>query len=275
MKIAMSSWSYHPLIQSKQMDQLAWVKLCKELGLDGVELLDIHFPNLGREYVMSLKKLITDSGLEVPMCSVSSDFGKPDQAARDESEKLVESWIKVANWFGARMLRVLAGWPGGRDPAKYESEREKLWPEMIERLSRLARKAEDTGVILVLENHNHLGFTKNVDDLLRIISQVQSDWVRVCLDTGDYLVDTAETNGFPALEKAMVYAMIIHAKVYEVDEQGKDKKQDWDKIFKILDDAVYDGYLSIEYEGKDPKNDVPKAAQFFVEKTLLTQSQRR
>jgi sugar phosphate isomerase/epimerase len=252
------------------MDQLAWIKLCKEMGLDGVELLDIHFPNLGKDYVMSVKKLITDLGLEVPLCSVSNDFGKPEEAARAESEKLVESWLKVANWFGARMLRVFAGWPGQHDPAKYDSEREKLWPEMIERLARLAKKAEEIGVILVLENHNHLGFTKTVDDLFKILNQVGSDWVRVCLDSGDYLVDTAETNGYAAFEKAMMYAMIVHAKVYEIDEQGKDKKQDWDKIFKILDKAVYDGYLSIEYEGKDPKNDVPKAAQFFVEKTLLT-----
>ena len=270
MKIAMSSWSYHPLIQGKQMDQLAWIKLCKELGMDGVELLDIHFPNLSKEYVMSVKKLVADLGLEVPMCSVSNDFGKPDEAQRLESEKLVEQWLKVANWFGARLLRVFSGWPGGRDPAKYESEREKLWPEMIERLARLAKKAEEIGVILALENHNHFGFTKTVDDLFKIISQVGSDWVRVCLDSGDYLVDTPEINGYPAFEKAMMYAMIIHAKVYEIDDQGKDKKQDWDKIFKILDAAVYDGYLSIEYEGKDPKNDVPKAAQFFTEKTLLS-----
>ncbi len=270
MKIGMSSWSYHPLFQSKEMDQLSWVKHCKELGLDGVELLDIHFPSLNREYVTSLKKLIADLGLEIPICSVSSDFGKADPGARMESEKLVEKWIPIANWFGAKMLRVLAGWPGQHDPAKYEAEKQRLWPEMIQCLQRLSKKAEDAGVMLVLENHNHLGFTKTVDDLFRILDEVGSDWLRICLDTGDYLVDTAEVNGYAALEKAMIYTMMVHAKFYQVDETGRDKKQDWDKIFKILDQARYDGYLSIEYEGKNPKLEAPMAAKFLAEKTLMS-----
>jgi len=270
MKIGMSSWSYHPLIQSKQLDQMGWVKLCKDIGLDGVELLDIHFPSLGKEYVTGLKKTITDLGLEIPLCSVSNDFGKPDDAARAQSEKQVENWIQVANWFGAKLLRVFSGWPGQRDQARYASERQRLWPEMISRLQRLAAKAGDSGIILALENRDHLGFTRTVDDLLQIIEEVGSDWLGICLNTGDYLVETGNINGYAALEKAMIHTHIVRAKFYELDDEGKDKRQDWGKIFKILQDAVYDGYLSIEYEGKDPKTDVPRAAQFLLEKTLLS-----
>jgi len=275
MKVSMSSWSYNSLIQSKQMDQLAWIKLCKELGLDGVELLDLHFPNLGKEYVTSVKKTIADLGLEVPMCSVSNDFGNPNAAARDESEKLVEKWISIANWFGARFLRVFSGWPGSRDPAKYESEKAALWPEMIQRLQRLSAKAGDTGIILTLENHNHLSFTHTFADLSSIIEQVGSDWLGVCLDTGDYLVDTPDINGFAALEKALVYTRIVHAKFYEVAENGADTKQDYEKIFKLLEGAVYDDYMSIEYEGKNPAVDVPKAAQFLIDRTMVVSRSRR
>jgi len=270
MKIAMSSWSYHPLLQSRQMDQLGWLKLCKELELDGVELLDIHFPSLAKDYVMQVKKLVADLGLEVPMCAVSNDFGHPDEGKRGESEKLVETWVNAANWFGARFLRIFAGWPGQRDPARYESEKQRLWPDMVSRLQRLCKAAEDKGIILALENHNHLGFTRTAEDLSQIIMEVGSDWLGVCLDTGDYLVDTANINGYAALEKVMIHTRIVHVKFYELDEEGKDKKQDWGKIFKILDDAVYDGWLSIEYEGKDPKNDVPRAARWLLDKTLLT-----
>jgi sugar phosphate isomerase/epimerase len=271
----MSSWSYNPLIASKQMDQLAWIKLCKELELDGVELLDVHFPSLAKEYVYQVKKLIADLGLEISMCSVSNDFGKPDEAKRAESEKLVETWINASKWFGAPFLRIFSGWPGQNDPAKYESEKQKLWPEMIHRLQELSKKAEDAGIMLVLENHNQMGFTKTVDDLFRIITEVDSEWLGVCLDTGDYLVDTPDINGYAALEKAMVYTRIVHAKFYELDEEGKCKKQDWTKIFKILDNAVYDGWMSIEYEGKDCKNDVPRAARWLLDQTMVTARSRR
>jgi sugar phosphate isomerase/epimerase len=83
-------------------------------------------------------------------------------------------------------------------------------------------------------------------------------------------VDTGDVNGFAALEKAMIYAMMVHAKFYEVDEDGKDKKQDWEKVFKLLNASRYEGYLSIEYEGKNPKVEVPRAAKFLAEKTMLT-----
>ena len=86
----------------------------------------------------------------------------------------------------------------------------------------------------------------------------------------DYLVDTGDVNGFAALEKAMIYTMMVHAKFYEVDADGKDKKQDWEKIFKLLKDSRYEGYLSIEYEGKNPKVEVPLAAKYLAEKTMMT-----
>jgi len=275
MKVCMSSWSYHPVIASRQMDQLGWIKLCKELELDGVELLDIHFPNLTKEYVLQVKKLVADLGLEVPMCSVSNDFGKATEQERAASEKHVETWINASAWFGAKFLRVFAGWPGQRDASKYESEKAKLWPEMIQRLQRLCNLAGDKGILLALENHNHFGFTKTYEDLDRIIAEVGSDWLGVCLDTGDYLVDTADVNGYAALEKAMIHTRIVHAKVYELDEEGKDLKQDWAKIFKILAGAVYDEWLSIEYEGKNCKDDVPRAARWLLDQTMVTARSRR
>ena len=68
----------------------------------------------------------------------------------------------------------------------------------------------------------------------------------------------------------MIYAMVVHAKFYEVDAEGKDRKLDYDKIFKVLEAARYQGYLSIEYEGKNPKTEVPLAAKYLVERTMLT-----
>jgi len=228
-KLSMSSWSYHPLISSGELTQKKWIELCQQLRLDGVELLDIHFPSLNKDYLDQLKNQLAQLGLEVACCSVSNDFG----------------------------------WPGEQNPEKYEQEKSRLWQEMIERIAHLSEKAEKSGVVLALENHNHLGFTKTVDDLLKILRQVNSPWLRVCLDTGDYLVDTSESNGFSALEQALEYAKIIHAKFYQVDEESGDLKQDWLKILSLLKSRGWAGYLSIEYEGAEPGDEVPKAVRFL------------
>ena len=262
-KLSMSSWSYLPLISSGELTQKKWIELCQQLRLDGVELLDIHFPSLNKDYLDQLKNQLAQLGLEVACCSVSNDFGKAELKDRQESEKLVEKWIELARWFGTDTLRIFAGWPGEQNPEKYEQEKSRLWQEMIERIAHLSEKAEKSGVVLALENHNHLGFTKTVDDLLKILRQVNSPWLRVCLDTGDYLVDTSESNGFSALEQALEYAKIIHAKFYQVDEESGDLKQDWLKILSLLKSRGWAGYLSIEYEGAEPGDEVPKAVRFL------------
>jgi len=262
-KLSMSSWSYHPLISAGKLTQSSWLELCAQLELEGVELLDIHFPSLSKDYLAQLKNQLAQLGLEVACCSVSNDFGKAELKAREENEKLVEKWIELAQWFGTDTLRVFAGWPGEQNPEKYEQEKAQLWQEMIERLSRLSEKAEKFRVVLALENHNHLGFTQTVEDLLKILKEVNSPWLRVCLDTGDYLVDTLEINGFRALERALDYAKIIHAKFYQADEERGDLKQDWFQIISLLRRRSWAGYLSIEYEGAEPSDEVPKAVRFL------------
>ena len=267
-KLSMSSWSYHPLFVCGELSQIEWIKLCKKLGLDGVELLDIHFPSLKPGYLNELRGLLAGLGLEVACCSVSNDFGKASKKEREESEKLVERWIELARFFETRILRIFAGWPGEQNPEKYPSEKARLWQEMIQRIKRLAQKAERAGVVLALENHNHLGFTRSADDLLKILKEVNSPNLKVCLDTGDYLVDTAEINGFSAFERILPYAHIIHAKFYQADEQKGDLKQDWDKIFALILEKGYNGYLSIEYEGENPQRDVELAVRFLQNKIL-------
>lgn len=63
MQTSCSSWSYHRTIKAGAMDQLAWIKECAALELDGVELLGDHFPKTDRGYLIELKKLCADNYL--------------------------------------------------------------------------------------------------------------------------------------------------------------------------------------------------------------------
>lgn len=264
MKLAMSSWSYHWAISKGEMSQRDWLELCAELGLDGIELLDLHFPSLSRRYLQDLIRACRRFHLEVAAASVSNDFGLPEKRQREANRKKVSQWIGLARELGAPLLRVFAGWPGVGNPLLYERERERLWPEMIGHFQTLAREAEAAGIVLALENHNHNGFTRTADDILQILREVNSERLKATLDTGDYLVDTPERNGYPALERVAFHAALVHAKMYEVDENGKDRKQDYERIFDILAAAGYDGYLSIEYEGPADEPAVPLAAGFLM-----------
>lgn len=264
MKLAMSSWSYHRALSQGELSQREWLELCAELALDGVELLDLHFPSLSRRYLEEVRRLCRRLRLETAAVSVSNDFGLPEKRQREANRRKVSQWIGLAKELGAPVLRVFAGWPGVGNPLLYEREQQRLWPELIAHFRVLATEAQRAGVVLALENHNHHGFTRTADDLLRILQEVDSEHLKVALDTGDYLVDTAERNGYLALERVAHQAVLVHAKLYEVDENGKELKQDYSRILDILTAAGYDGFLSLEYEGPPDEQAVPLAAGFLM-----------
>jgi sugar phosphate isomerase/epimerase len=60
------------------------------------------------------------------------------------------------------------------------------WDRVRESLKELSRFAEDTGVMLALQNHRPI--TNNDDDVLRMIEEVGSPALKACMDHG-----TAET----------------------------------------------------------------------------------
>jgi sugar phosphate isomerase/epimerase len=135
---------------------------------------------------------------------------------------------------------------------------------MVLRLRRCAEATAGTGVVLGLENHNHGGFTANADDLARILREVGHPALKVTLDTGDYLVDTSEVNGYLAIERAAPHAAHVHAKLYTPDPAGSEPTHDWPRILGTLTASGFDAYVSIEYEGnEDPLTAVPRGAAYL------------
>lgn len=257
MKLSCSSWSFHRTFEKGNINQLEWIEKCaKDLMLDGIELLDGHFPSTERAYLHNLKKFTTDLGLTIACVSVSNNFGKDTEEKRKKEVKKVKQWVDIAYYLGAPVLRIFSGWP--------EGEKSQLWPEMINCLKESVEYAKEAGIVSGLENHNHHAFTTSVDDLLRILKEVDSEWLKVTLDTGDYIVETGKLNGYPAVERVVSLAVFVHAKLYELDQKGEDHKQDYDKIFEIFNKAHYRGFISVEYEGEeDELLAVPRGVKFL------------
>ncbi|KYH39852.1 MAG: hypothetical protein AYL33_007150, partial [Candidatus Bathyarchaeota archaeon B63] len=114
---------------------------------------------------------------------------------------------------------------------------------------------EEAGVVIAMENHG--GITSEADDVIRIIEDVGSPWLRVNLDLGNYRGQIYEE-----IEKTVPYAVHVHAKV----SVAREIKVDYQRVKRMLDHAGYNGFLSIEYEEKDdPKRGVPRFAKYLQE----------
>jgi L-ribulose-5-phosphate 3-epimerase len=251
MKLGCSSWSFHKAIAAGRLSLTDWLDLCsRELALDGVELLDLHFPTTDAPYLRETKRRCAELYLTIACVSVSNDFGHPTASERDRELLRVKRWVDVAHFLGTPVLRVFAGWP-------LAGQKESLWPSMIRCLRESAEYAQERGVVLGLENHNSGGFVATADDVERALADVGSPWLRLCLDTGDY-DDPA------AIQRTVGHAVHVHAKLYELDDRGTDKRLDWPAVIATLRAAGYRGFLSIEYEGsEDAEAAVPRGVSYL------------
>lgn len=239
MKLGSNSWSYHRTIEEGKLTQKDWIIKCaKELNHDGVELLDAHFPNTEKKYLKKIKKLATDLHLDIYCVSCGSNFGVKDESKLTEQINYVKKWIDIGYFFGAPVVRYFAGSP------EIEELKEELWKNMVRATQRCVEYAKIRGIVLALENHNHHGFIQTSEDVLKL-SKKFPHWLKMCLDTGNY------KDLYKSIEETAHLAALVHAKLYDLDENGVERRLDYNRIFDILKKANFNGYLSIEFEGEE------------------------
>ena len=127
--------------------------------------------------------------------AANNDFSNPVPEVREAQICYVRDLIRMTADLGARTLRVFLAWWGvTRHPqlATYDIA-EGLWPIVHEKFSteeiwgwcrdalvECARYAGDAGVTLALQNHRPL--IKDHHDVLRMVKEVGSPHLKVCLD---------------------------------------------------------------------------------------------
>jgi len=236
------------------MNQVRFLARCAaELGVQGVELQDIHFPQTRPAYLQMLRRTARDLNLAIIGVGVHNDFGRVDPTIRQSEVVKVKQWVEVAEQLDAPLIRVFAGYPEG-GPAESGAR----WPAMIDSLREVAAFAGHAGVRLGLENHNHAAFTPTAAEYLRVLEEVKSPSLVPLLDTGNY------TDGWPSLEKTLGMAAHVHAKFWKVAPDGSDEKVDYARIIPALRAAGYDGWVSFEYEAEEPEaTGIPRALAYL------------
>ena len=94
---------------------------------------------------------------------------------------------------------------------------------------------------------------------MRVVNAVDSPWLRVTTDTGNFLEDP-----YGRLEQLAPETVLVQAKTYYGGGRWYTLDLDYPRIAKILDAAKYRGYVSLEFEGnEDPLTAVPKSLEFL------------
>ncbi len=271
MKLGCSSWSYHAAFRAGRIDQQAFLRACaEEMHLDGVELVDLHFPTTDPVYLRDLKKLCTDLHLTIAGVAVSNDFGAGDRRALEIDK--VRQWCDIAAYLGAPIVRVFAGWVPPHRIDQNESriiglvrrvfgqpktDQRRLWSDITYALRTCADYAAERGVVLALQNNRSDGVVGSASQLAQCVHDVGSPWLRVCLDPADL-------GSVAAVETSLDGVVQVHARMRDVRDDGSDGQAHWPTLLQLLHLAHYRGFVLLDYEGvEDPETAVPRASRYL------------
>jgi len=223
-----------------------FVDFCADQDLEGTELTSYYFPDTDPQRLADLRRQATVNGLTITGTPIRNNFCQPPGVDRDKDLEHVRRWIKVAAQLGSQTIRLFAG------DADVPLAEKQAW--CIDCLRIVAEDAARHGVVLAIENHG--GITQTAEQLLTLIRGVDSRWVGVNLDTGNFGHDAYEQMALVA-----PHAVACQVKVKLPDADGRKVEADFDRIVSILRKAQYRGFATLEYEEGRPLEEVPQYLQ--------------
>jgi len=247
------------------------IEKAAEMGFDGIEFLLVQMQSEENGYLQKLKRQAFHAGLDLMGFSTHQGFVYPEKEKRQaEVEKTIHQ-IELAYQLGIPTMRLNTGRWGtiesfdelmankGIEPVLEGYTEEDGFKWVIDAIEQCIPTAEKCGVTIGLENHWGLGRT--AEGVLRIVNAIDSPWLRVTADTGNFL-----ERQYEQLEMLAPMTSLIQTKTYFGGGKWYTLDIDYRRVAEIFRKVNYRGYISIEFEGKeDPMTAVPKSLEMIRE----------
>jgi sugar phosphate isomerase/epimerase len=264
-RIAVSTYSFWRFRKDSKLPVEDCINNAAEMGFDGVEILHIQMGNESNSYLQSLKRRAFANGLDLCGFATHQGFVSPDADVRQRNIDHTIKCIELAYRLGIPTMRINTGRWGttksfdelmknhGIEPTLAGYTEDNAFEWVIESIEKCLPTAERSGVVLGLENH--WGLARTPEGVLKIIQAINSPWLKVTLDTGNFLEEP-----YDKLDQLAAYATFMHAKTYYGGGIWYTLDLDYTQIARIMCKHNYQGYISLEFEGKeDPQTAIPKS----------------
>ena len=265
MKICVSSYSFAKYIQQRHIDYLQMCDIAKEIGFEGVEFVELDAPYLGitqdcAAAAQEIREHCAQIGLEVVAYTVGANLLADDI----EAEKArLKGCVDVAAALGAGLMRhdVCAG-PRPLPRYHYTDAIAEVAPHIREITEYAAAK----GVRTCSENHGrYFQDPLRMEALIRAVNHENYGWL---VDVDNFMSVDADVARAVAI--GAPYAFHVHFKdnlfkpgVGPIPEGFRTSllgnylrstvighgAVPVEQCIRILKNAGYDGYLTVEFEG--------------------------
>ncbi len=248
----------------------------KQYGYDGIEIdgkrphgNPLDWPTAR---CRELRATAEGEGIDIYAVAANNDFSNPVPEVRESQICFMRDLIRMTADFGAPTLRVFLAWWGitrhpqlatydiaeGYWPIVHEKfSTEEIWGWCREALIECARYAGDAGVTLALQNHKPL--INDHNDVLRMVREVDSPHLKICLDAP--LMPDRSTAGIREGAQAVGPLQVLSHFGGEFEELpdgsirgyerndgvvGEDTNQYYRDFIRSMNEIGYTGYLGYE-----------------------------
>lgn len=267
-KLSISSYSYWHFKKDKYPIEKV-IDNAAKLGVEGIDVLHLQMESEDNDYLQKLKKHAFINGIAMTCLSIHQGFVTPDKEELKKNVEHTKKCIELAAKMGIPCMRLNTGrWNTiksfdelmknrGIEPILTGYTEDDGYKWCVDGIQQCLATAEQNGVLLALENHWGLGSTP--EGMLRIHKTVNSPWLGLLMDTGNFLEDP-----YKKLEMIAPLAQFVQAKTYYGGGEWYSLDLDYPRIFQILKKVNYRGYVSIEFEGKeDAETGVAKSVELM------------
>lgn len=271
------------LVRDRTMTVFDWIDMAADLPIDGLELYEGFLESLDAAYLEKVRAAIERRGFVMPMFCCSPDFTQPDPVARRREIAREKGWIEATARLGGGFCRVLSG---QRRPEVSRADGVR-W--VVECIRELLDYAAAQGVVLGMENHykdndrQHPEFAQKSDIFIEIVNHIDSPWFGVQYDPSNTILASEDPIAFLECVKRRVVTMhasdrfllpghtvedlrrmedsVGYASILSHGVVGKGLN-DYPRIFAVLRDVEYDGWISIE-DGLNGLPEILASAEFL------------
>lgn len=246
LQYSVNAYSFNSILRSGEMTFFDMMEFAADIGLDAVDLTGYYFPSYPEpptdKELFQLKRKALELGLNIVWTGIRNDFVNPDAKSREADRKMIRQWLIASSKLGASIMRIFSGTDKHQGYSRGEV---KDW--LVEEFRTCASYAEETGVVVGLQNHNDFLFRS--DEIIDILERVDSEWFGLILDVGSLHAE----NPYNEIQKLAPHANYWFIKE-DVYPSGNKTPIDMKKIASIIKNEGYQGYISFEsLSDGDPK----------------------
>ena len=269
MKLSVSSYSFQQYIKAGKMTLLDTVEKAAELGFAGIEFIDLpkELPHEQRlSLAAELRERVAKCGLSMVAYTVAANLWQPSEAARRAEIERLFGEVEIAAALGAPVMRHDLVWR--LDAAGTGRSFLGMMPQLAVSVREIADYAAKRGVKTCSENHGLIA--QDSTRMEAFAALVDHDNYGLLVDMGNFLC--VDEDPVTAVSRVAGFAVHVHAKDMRICSPDTDggvgiiKTRGMNglkptaigegsvpvaRCIAILKKAGYDGWLSLEYEGRE------------------------